>query len=168
MVGGEHDLRYAEDFSRSDRCLQTYRIRDRLGAFALSSLKTLKRVAAAFVVAMVLGSIIGVMLGTLPRLNRWAEPWVILAQNLPALVVIVQCYLWFGVVGDDLIGSVSGGGLLSKISRRFGEGVVNGALTARVGVAAMEVCRPLPFSQKTRPSVSKLVSRALTGLFGKS
>ena len=38
MVGGQHDLRYAEDFSRSDRCLQTYRIRDRLGAFALSSL----------------------------------------------------------------------------------------------------------------------------------
>ena len=59
--------------------------------------QTLKRVAAAFVVAMVLGSIIGVMLGTLPRLNRWAEPWVILAQNLPALVVIVLCYLWFGL-----------------------------------------------------------------------
>ena len=71
-------------------------------------------------------------------------------------------------VGDDLIGSVAGGGLLSKVSRRFGEGVVNGALTARVGVAAMEVCRPLPFTEKTRPSVSKLVSRALTGLFGKS
>jgi putative membrane protein len=69
-------------------------------------------------------------------------------------------------VGDDLIGSVAGGGLLSKVSRRFGEGVVNGALTARVGVAAMEVCRPLPFTKQTRPSVSKLVSRALTGLFG--
>jgi len=72
------------------------------------------------------------------------------------------------VVGDDLIGSVAGGGLLSKVSRRFGEGVVNGALTARVGVAAMEVCRPLPFTENTRPSVSKLVSRALTGLFGKA
>lgn len=71
-------------------------------------------------------------------------------------------------VGDDLIGSIAGGGLLSKISRRFGEGVVNGALTARVGVAAMEVCRPLPFTKNTRPSVSKLVSRALTGLFGKT
>jgi putative membrane protein len=69
-------------------------------------------------------------------------------------------------VGDDLIGSVAGGGLLSKVSRRFGEGVVNGALTARVGVAAMEVCRPLPFVAERRPSVSAIVGRALTGLFG--
>ena len=69
-------------------------------------------------------------------------------------------------VGDDLIGSLAGGGLLSKLSRRFGEGVVNGALTARVGVAAIEVCRPLPFSRGKRPSVTVLVRRALTGLFG--
>lgn len=68
-------------------------------------------------------------------------------------------------VGDDLISSVAGGGVVSKISRRFGEGVVNGALTARVGVAAMEVCRPLPFAQTRRPSVTGLVKRALTGLF---
>lgn len=69
-------------------------------------------------------------------------------------------------VGDDLIGSVAGGGVLSKVSRRFGEGVVNGALTARVGVAAIEVCRPLPFMRLKKPSVSSLVKRALTGLFG--
>lgn len=71
-------------------------------------------------------------------------------------------------VGDDLIGSVAGGGLLSKVSRRFGEGVVNGALTARVGLAAMEVCRPLPFRTLPRPKVSNLLGRALTGLFGSS
>lgn len=69
-------------------------------------------------------------------------------------------------VGDDLIGSVAGGGLLSKVSRRFGEGLVNGALTARVGLAALEVCRPLPFTNARRPSVSGLVKRALTGVFG--
>lgn len=71
-------------------------------------------------------------------------------------------------VGDDLIGSVAGGGVLSRISRRFGEGIVNGALTARVGVAAMEVCRPVPFIRSKRPSVTGLVKRALTGLFGKA
>ena len=70
-------------------------------------------------------------------------------------------------VGDDLIGSLAGGGVLSKLSRRFGEGVVNGALTARVGVAAIEVCRPVPFGRKRRPSVSALVSGALKGLFAK-
>ncbi len=69
-------------------------------------------------------------------------------------------------VGDDLIGSVAGGGVLSKVSRRFGEGVINGALTARVGVAAMEVCRPLAFAAERKPSVTSLVKRSLTGLFG--
>lgn len=68
-------------------------------------------------------------------------------------------------VGDDLIGSVGGGHLVSRVSRRFGEGIVNGALTARVGVAAVEVCRPLPFAARPRPSVTGIVKRALTGLF---
>ncbi|SEL19149.1 putative membrane protein [Roseovarius nanhaiticus] len=68
-------------------------------------------------------------------------------------------------VGDDVISSVAGGSLLSKVSRRFGEGVVNGALTARVGVAAMEVCRPLPFSAGKRPKVRRIITTALSGLF---
>ena len=69
-------------------------------------------------------------------------------------------------VGDDMISSIAGGGLVSKLSRRFGEGVINGALTARVGVAAIEVCRPLAFHATPRPAVGALVRRALTGLFG--
>ena len=71
-------------------------------------------------------------------------------------------------VGDDLIGSLAGGHLVARLSRRFGEGVVNGALTARVGIAAMEVCRPLPFAALPRPKVSNVIGRALTGLFQKS
>jgi putative membrane protein len=59
-----------------------------------------------------------------------------------------------------------GGGVLSKVSRRFGEGIINGALTARVGVAAIEVCRPLPFQTESKPSVTSLVKRSLTGMFG--
>lgn len=70
-------------------------------------------------------------------------------------------------LGDDLISSVAGGGILSKLSRRFGEGVINGALTARVGIAAMEMCRPMPFVALPKPKVSNLVSRALAGVFGK-
>ncbi len=74
-----------------------------------------------------------------------------------------------GVVAltDDLIGSFAGGGILSKLSRRFGEGVVNGALTARVGLAAMDICRPMPFVALPRPGVSATISRALAGLFGR-
>ncbi|MFC3117590.1 YcjF family protein [Jhaorihella thermophila] len=66
--------------------------------------------------------------------------------------------------GDDLLEPVLGGSILSKLSRRFGEGLVNGALSARVGVAAMEVCRPLPFSARHRPSVRAIVGRALGGM----
>lgn len=69
--------------------------------------------------------------------------------------------------GDDLIHTMVGGGALAKLSRRFGEGVVNGALTARVGIAAMEVCRPLPFIHQPRPRVANLLSRGLKGLFGR-
>jgi putative membrane protein len=46
---------------------------------------------------------------------------------------------------DDLLGQFLGQDLLRRLSRRLGEGLFNGALTARVGVAAIEVTRPLPF-----------------------
>lgn len=67
--------------------------------------------------------------------------------------------------GDDLLDSVLGGSVLSKLSRRFGEGVVNGALSARVGIAAMEVCRPMPFSPAHRPATRRVIRGALAGLF---
>ncbi|WP_299415255.1 TIGR01620 family protein [uncultured Sulfitobacter sp.] len=71
-------------------------------------------------------------------------------------------------VGDDMLEPILGGSLLGKLSRRFGEGLVNGALTARVGVAAMEVCRPLPFSATARPKVRSIIANSLGGLFGKA
>ena len=70
-------------------------------------------------------------------------------------------------VGDDMLEPILGGTMLAKLSRRFGEGLVNGALTARVGVAAMEVCRPMPFSEARRPKVRSIIKRALSGLFSK-
>jgi putative membrane protein len=71
-------------------------------------------------------------------------------------------------VGDDMLEPILGGSLLGKLSRRFGEGLVNGALTARVGVAAMEVCRPLPFAAGRRPKVRNIIKASLGGLFGKA
>ena len=68
-------------------------------------------------------------------------------------------------VGDDLIGSVAGGTIAGKISRKFGEGVINGALTARVGIAAMTLCRPMPFVAKEKPKTAATVKRALAGVF---
>ncbi len=71
-------------------------------------------------------------------------------------------------VGDDFLHSLAGGSLAARLSRRFGEGVVNGALTARIGIAAMEVCRPLPFRALGRPRVSNIMSRSVTGLMQKA
>lgn len=71
-------------------------------------------------------------------------------------------------VADDMISSVAGGGVVAKLSRRFGEGIVNGALTARVGLAAMDVCRPMPFHALSRPSVSSIIKTALSGMFATS
>jgi len=57
-------------------------------------------------------------------------------------------------VGDSLLQQVVGHGIASKISARLGEGVLNGLLTARVGLSALAVCRPAPFGAQKAPGVS--------------
>ena len=59
-------------------------------------------------------------------------------------------------VGDGLLEQVLGHGLAAKLSARLGEGVLNGLLTARVGLAAMAVCRPLPFVGRRAPTVREV------------
>lgn len=58
--------------------------------------------------------------------------------------------------GDSLVQQVLGHGVAAKLSARLGEGVLNGLLTARLGLAAIEVVRPLPFAALPRPLVSDL------------
>ncbi|MEI4470834.1 ABC transporter permease [Frigidibacter sp. MR17.24] len=60
-------------------------------------LATLRRVAIAFVLAMAAGAVIGVVLGRNPKLDMIADAWVTVFLNLPALVLIVLCYLWLGL-----------------------------------------------------------------------
>ena len=68
---------------------------------------TLARVAAAYVVAMVIGSVIGILLGTFRRADQFFNPWVILFLNIPALVIIVLAYIWFGLNEAAAIGAVA-------------------------------------------------------------
>jgi putative membrane protein len=63
--------------------------------------------------------------------------------------------------GDSLVQQLVGHGLAARLSAKLGEGVVNGMMTARIGIAAMETARPLPFSAVKRPGVSDFLS-ALT------
>lgn len=60
-------------------------------------------------------------------------------------------------VGDGLIQQVLGHGVAAKLSARLGEGVLNGLLTARLGLAAIEVARPLPFVALAQPALGDLV-----------
>ncbi|MFI0848636.1 ABC transporter permease [Mesorhizobium sp. IMUNJ 23232] len=68
---------------------------------------TLLRVAAAFVLAMVVGTVIGILLGSYRRADRFFNPWVILFLNVPALVVIVLAYIWFGLNEVAAVGAVA-------------------------------------------------------------
>jgi len=68
---------------------------------------TLARVAAAYVIAMVVGSVMGVFLGSYRGADRFFSPWVILFLNIPALVVIVLAYIWFGLNEAAAIGAVA-------------------------------------------------------------
>jgi putative membrane protein len=61
-------------------------------------------------------------------------------------------------VGDDAIQQVLGHGLASKVSAKLGEGVANGLMTARVGIAAMDLCRPMDFREARRPKVTDFLN----------
>jgi NitT/TauT family transport system permease protein len=68
---------------------------------------TLGRVAAAYIIAMVIGSVLGVFLGLHRRADRFFNPWVVLFLNIPALVIIVLAYIWFGLNEAAAIGAVA-------------------------------------------------------------
>ena len=63
--------------------------------------------------------------------------------------------------GDSLIQQVLGHGIAAKVSARLGEGVLNGLLTARLGLAAIEVTRPLPFAALPPPTLSDVAGNLL-------
>jgi NitT/TauT family transport system permease protein len=57
----------------------------------------LARVAVAFALAMAGGTLVGYVAGRSARMNAWLDPWVVIALNLPVLVVIVLAYIWVGL-----------------------------------------------------------------------
>jgi putative membrane protein len=65
-------------------------------------------------------------------------------------------------LSDNLIQHVVGKGLLGKLSARFGEGAVNGILTSRIGLAACDVCRPIPKNAATRETLTSLLKEVMT------
>ena len=62
---------------------------------------------------------------------------------------------------DSLIQQMLGHGIAAKLSQRLGEGILNGLLTARLGLAAIDVTRPLPFNALPRPALADLAKDLL-------
>jgi putative membrane protein len=71
------------------------------------------------------------------------------------------------VLTDGIVEQLVGQGLAAKVSARLGEGVVNGLMTVRVGIAAMRVVRPMPFQTQSQPSVRDFIPE-LTKLVGET
>ncbi len=69
---------------------------------------------------------------------------------------------------DGLIQQLVGHGLAARLSARLGEGVVNGMMTARVGLSALDVCRPLPWLANSPPGISDVMSTLVTSAGEKS
>lgn len=66
------------------------------GAIPYHTAITLGRVAASFIVAMAIGTAIGIAMGRIRALDRFFDGWLVVFLNIPALVTIVLCYIWFG------------------------------------------------------------------------
>ncbi|RDE10241.1 YcjF family protein [Pelagibacterium lacus] len=61
------------------------------------------------------------------------------------------------VLTDGVVEQLIGQGVAAKLSARLGEGVLNGLMTVRVGIAAIKVVRPLPHATQKSPVVADFV-----------
>ncbi|OAN75157.1 ABC transporter permease [Sulfitobacter sp. EhC04] len=87
----------ADTLPRPDRLIAPFFDELRSGDLWFHLSATLVRVAWAFVFAMSLGTVLGYVMGRFAKVNLWLDPWLVLFLNLPALVLIVLCYLWVGL-----------------------------------------------------------------------
>ncbi|HEX3217716.1 MAG TPA: ABC transporter permease subunit [Aestuariivirgaceae bacterium] len=87
---------------------------------------TLARVAAAALIAFLIGTAIGIFLGRHRDADRFFDSWLIFFLNVPALITIVLCYLWIGLDEAAAITAVA----LNKIP--------NVAVTLREGARALD------------------------------
>jgi len=58
---------------------------------------TLLRLVVSFSIAMLLGCAIGIVLGRSKRLDSFFDNWLVIFLNIPALVTVILCYVWFGL-----------------------------------------------------------------------
>ena len=87
---------------------------------------TLLRLIVSFIIAMLIGCAIGIVLGRNKPLNALFDHWLIIFLNIPALVTMILCYVWFGLTESAAILAV----VINKIP--------NVIVTVREGTRALD------------------------------
>jgi putative membrane protein len=114
-------------------------------------LKSAKRVSTVTALSPIMWIAMGFVLVENVRMFRsiaglyGGRPGVLGALRLARLVIGHIIATGGIAMTDDLLGQFVGQDLLRRLSRRLGEGAFNGALTARLGVVAVGIIRPLPY-----------------------
>lgn len=70
-------------------------------------------------------------------------------------------------ITDSVLSQLVGHGLAARLSAKLGEGVLNGLLTARVGLATIAACRPLPFIATEEPKLQDVAGEILSDPLGR-
>jgi putative membrane protein len=89
------------------------------------------------------------------------RPGLVGTMRLARMVIAHLAAAGALAMSDQLVQQVVGQGILGRLSARFGEGAVNGILTARIGLAAIDVCRPLPFTAASRPGLAQFLTEVM-------
>lgn len=130
-----------------------------------------KRVATVTAMSPLLFIAVGYVLIENVRLLRQlatlygGRPGVVGALRLARLVFLHILATGGIALTDDLLGQFLGQDVLRRLSRRLGEGAFNGALTARIGIAALDVIRPLPYLDARPARVRDILGDVLKPLF---
>lgn len=135
-------------------------------------LKSAKRVATVTALSPMMWIAMGYVLVENVRMFRsiatlyGGRPGLLGALRLGRLVVTHIIATGGLAMTDDLLGQFLGQDALRRVSRRLGEGAFNGALTARLGVAAIEVTRPAPFLDAPPVRVREIFSELMRSMRG--
>ncbi|MCM8855742.1 MAG: ABC transporter permease [Candidatus Thiodiazotropha sp.] len=77
------------------------------GDLLQSIIVTLRRVFLAFTLAMLVGIIVGFLMGRYPLIDTILDGVLIMGLNIPALVIIILCYVWFGLIETAAVAAVA-------------------------------------------------------------
>jgi putative membrane protein len=106
---------------------------------------------------------------SLRMVREVAQVYGLRPTRLSVLALVRRMFVTatFAVTADmvgDVLGAHLGGRLAGLVSGKLAEGVYAGVRTARLGLLAIEQCRPLPFAADDRPNLRQLVAQSLGSL----